>query len=403
MQKEVDIYDNINLGKLYREQGNANLSIRAFKYLLSKVSCQESPFLYNLILNELEISEKKIFLSSKPRQLGVNLTHRCNINCITCFYSRTPWDIPARTVQEIKDYLPYLQRVFWQGGEPFVSPHFEELFEKASTYSNLRQTIVTNGLLIDNAWVERLVRNKVVIIYSIDGVTKETYEFIRRGARFDDIIESLNILNKYRKNYFGDNFASFDFELIMQVTIMKYNYREMGQLVDFAKEYNFDGLNIIPIQNVSGPENIFLHKDEEALGYIGRTLPCIKRECRRHGIRLYIQLPQIKKSDVSLLKFSAKKKQSSKSVINRVRNNGLLCYWPWESLFILFEGKVKPYGFCRKDVEWNLSENSLDQIWNNKTMQLYRQNLIENRYLDFCDPRCSSGIISKDLLGREIK
>lgn len=392
------LYDTINLGRAYREDGEEGLAIRTFKYLLSRISGQDDPFLYNLVLNELEISEKRIVLSSKPRQLGVNLTHRCNINCIMCFYPANPWDIPEKTVKEIEGYLPYLQRIFWQGGEPFVSPYFEGLFEKASAYINLRQTVVTNGLLIDGAWAERLVKSRVAVIYSVDGVTKETYEFIRKGGRFETLIDSLNTLNRRRHAHSEKTALSADFELIMQATIMGYNWRQVDRLPEFAREHGFGALNIIPIQNTTGPENIFLHKDKEALDYIARAIPRIKDECGRSGIKLFIQLPGVE--GIPLEPGSEEKRDSG----CRAKNGAnMLCYWPWESLFMLHEGKIKPYGFCRNDAGWDLAENTLDQIWNNDQMQAYRRNIVENKYESFCDPRCYSGVLSDDLLGREIK
>jgi MoaA/NifB/PqqE/SkfB family radical SAM enzyme len=406
--QEVRIFREIHKCKLYREKAKYGLAIRKLEKILSRFSLENDPFFCNLVLNEIEINQKKIFLNSKPRQLGVNLTHNCNIHCRMCFYPDSPWDIPKKTVNEIKALLPYLQHVFWQGGEPFVSPYFEELFQEAVANPYLRQTVVTNGLLIDDNWAKKLVSNKATVIYSIDGVTKETFEYIRSGSRFEDLIRSLTTLNKYRKEHFKNKaFYPSDFSIIMQATIMKYNYREIEQFVKFAKEHEIDSMNIIPIQNVYNSENIFYHKDGGALEYLRKTIPLLEQEARRYGIKLYNQLPLDEQLN------SSSRRNNSINKINRVltfifsriqnRDNGMLCYWPWYSLFILFAGKTKPYGFCKNDVARDLNATSLEQIWNNEMMQRYRKKIIQKENSGFCESRCISGVIPKSQLGLEMR
>lgn len=392
--REFNIYRSINQSISYREEGRLELAVKKLEESFSGILHEEDPFLYNVILNELEINQKKIFLESKPRQLGVNLTHSCNIRCRMCFYPDSPWDIPKKTVDEIKAYMPYLQRVFWQGGEPFVSPYFEGLFQAAACNPNLRQTIITNGLLIDEKWAQELVSNKVSIVFSIDGITKETYEYIRRGARFQDLLESIRAINKYRKKISSCGGVNSDnFEIILQVTIMKYNYSQLGRILGFARKYKFDAINIIPIQDVQGEENIFANKDSEALCYLEENMPRLEEEARKNRVRFQSQLPNTQ--DINL--------QGAESVSPSVKGNSLPCYWPWYSLFILFAGTVKPYGFCRKEVEKGLSGSSLSQIWNNEEMQAYRKKVAENQHFGFCDLRCTSGIIDKRQLGLELR
>jgi len=397
LEKE-EILRYINRGRLYHKKGKYDLASKEFEKVFSGISHDDDPFIYNLALNEIEISQKKTILKSKPRQLGINLTHRCNINCLMCFYPSSPWDIPESIVKEVIDYLPYLQRVFWQGGEPFVYKHFEELFEKAANYQNLCQTIVTNGLLIDEKWAKRLVNSNTTVVISIDGAKKETYEYIRTGARYEDLINNLDILSRYKEKYCTNRHFPPRFELIMQTTILKSNYSEMGELLEFARKYKFDGLNLIPIQNVYGPENIFFYKNRQAIEHIEKVMPKLENEAKKYSIRLQNSLPSVSMGDdLDEPKKSEDKNKKHPPACN-FRDKNLFCFWPWLSLFILFAGKVKPYGFCRRDVEPNLNNRSLTEIWNNDFMQQYRQKLIDNVNLDFCDPRCYSGILEQDLM-----
>lgn len=397
--EELALCKVLRRAKLDRERGKSEWARRKLLKCLSALSGESSPFLYNIALNELEIIEKKVFLESKPRQLGVNLTHRCNIHCRMCFYPQSPWDLPENTVREIKQLLPYLQRVFWQGGEPFVSPFFKELFAQGTLNPNLRQTIVTNGLLIDEEWADKFVTNRVSLVFSIDGITEQTYEYIRTGGRFAQVLHVLDILLEKRREHDGyRKLYPWDFEMILQVTVMKYNYRELEGLVDFAIKHKFRALNIIPIQNVQGEENIFFHHDKDAMEYIAKVMPRLQRQAQRARIRFQNQLPDV--DEIRPLR----EKQKTNFKNHAVSSDGILsCYWPWYGLFILFEGRTKPYGFCRDDVEWNLTDNSLQQIWNNRKMQTYREKIIQKQNIGFCEQRCTSGIIERSQLGTELK
>ncbi len=339
-----------------------------------------SYFFKNQILNESEISQKKIILKSKPTDLRVTLTNRCNLNCIMCSDWRlSSWDIPKKTVKEIITLFPYLQYILWQGGEVFLSDYFEELFEKAASYPNIRQDITTNGLFIDERWAERLVKANVNLIFSIDGVTKETYEYIRREAKFEDLLKSIDMVNKYREKNINDKLTYKKINFIVHVVIMKSNYHQLSQFVDFANEYKFDTLQFAPIHSVTWSENIFLHKDPEAADYLERITPEILKKTKEYKINLLNWLPSIKKeSNSNYLTEPERLAEPTKQ---------MQCYWPWRCLFIGTAGWVTPHCLCKEDIG-NVYKNSLDKLWNNELMQSYRKRILNNDYKNICVSGC---------------
>ncbi len=392
---------HLMLANAYRKYGQYDLSVKEFEKVLSVSSRKNEPFFNNKILNEIEISQRKTVLESKPRFFEVSLTSRCNLKCVMCEVWKKPWDIPKETVKEVIEYLPYLGRLRLSGGEVFLSEYFEKLIEKSSYYPNVRMAINTNGLLIDEEWAKKLVKGNIDLTYSIDGVTKDTYEYIRKGAKFEDLLRSINLINKYKEKYLGDRHKIV---IGMHIVIMKSNYRQLGQVVDFAQKYNFVFLSINPIQDISGPENIFLHKDREAVNFIKKIMPEVIEKARDCGIILHNRLPEIEdavlyQEDLNIHnKTSANDKNSFE--YSDEKNSELLCHWPWQHLFVGFCGGVKPLCICRKEVG-NIHRNSLKGIWNNRMMQLYRQRLLEDNYLDLCNHRCISGLILREDSGFE--
>lgn len=342
------------------------------------MSKENSLFLENKRLNKEEIKEKKTILSSKLTSLICALTNRCNIRCIMCDTWRTHWEIPQKTYEEIRSLLPYLEHVIWLGGEVFLSKYFEELIEETKKYPQLEQRINTNGLLITEEWAEKLFQSNIELIYSIDSVTKKTYEYIRKGAHFENLIKSLEIIKKMRKKY------NKKFHLRMNVVMMKSNYHEIGKFIDFAKEYEFDLVQLMPIAGEDTPEHIFSSKNKnvEILKFLDSVTEEVQKKAHEYNIELLNSLPAFKSS------FQETEKTTSVS-----NKEGLFCYLPWQQLLIYPDGDVKFGCFCLHPIG-NILKNSIEEIWNSKDAQLYRRKIAANDYRDLCSDRCVQGRIS---------
>jgi MoaA/NifB/PqqE/SkfB family radical SAM enzyme len=394
-----EVEKSIRLGKAYRENGRCDLSVREFE----KISYPgDDLYLSNLIHNEIEISQGETILYSKPRGLGITLTNKCNIRCIMCSVWQNTWDIPEKTIKEIIRLFPYLEKIFYQGGEVFLSPYFEEILDKAMLYPNLRQDINTNGLLIDKRWAEKLVKVNANIIFSIDGVTKETYEHIRRGAKFENLLKSIDILNKYRCASADNNTSALKkCSTLINLVVMKSNYHELPNFVDFARQYRFDRLQVTPV-DIGNSENIFRFKDEKALNFIRDVIPEMLKKGDDYGVSVLNWLPMsgeyAQDMQAGCIQSHVATENDSKHSRHSSRPNRLSCYWPWQFLFIDWGGKIRPQCFCRKEAG-NVQDESIEEIWNNQIMQEYRRRLFINDCEHWCDNRCASGSIPKESLG----
>ncbi|MDD4894255.1 MAG: radical SAM protein, partial [Candidatus Omnitrophica bacterium] len=124
-------------------------------------------------------------LGSRVRRLGIVLTSECNINCIMCERKLNNFTLPRQALEQIIGFFPYLDSIMWQGGEVFMVDYFKDFFEQASKFPQLAQEINTNGLLITQEWSEAIAKANTRMIFSIDSTDKDTYEYIRKGARFE--------------------------------------------------------------------------------------------------------------------------------------------------------------------------------------------------------------------------
>ncbi len=381
---------NFDLGKVYRDLNMPDLAIREFKKALTVGNNSNDTFIKNKVLNEIEITEKKIILESKVRAIVAMIINRCNLRCIICNIWKSSWQASQKTMGELVRLFPYIEDMVWEGGEVLLMQGFEDILNEATRYPHLKQVIFTNGLLFTEKIIEKLFRGRVDIVFSIDGVTKETYEYIRRGGKFDRLIRNLSMIKEAKEKYGGI------IETYLNPVIMKSNYSEIERFIDFAKEYNFNAITFTPIRGKFGDENIFESNDIEALGYIKKISPKIARKAYEYGIILnnWLPVPQegicnSAEQNVACGNSNANEVSSGDKTDRRI-----ICYAPWQRLVIDSEGQVRPFVFCLNKWIGNTDQSSLEEIWNSEGMQEYRKKIINHDYMDICQPECISGQVA---------
>lgn len=342
--------------------------------------------LRNRLLNELEIAQGKTVIESRPRRLTVTLSNKCNLSCIMCLTSRFNWEIARDRIEEIFSLFPYLEKVMWQGGEVFALDFFEEILSTGFKYPHLRHSIVTNGQLIDERTAERLVSNNVELTVSVDGVTREVYEYIRRGASFDRLLANLKLISELKKK------SKSGMVMNLNVAVMKSNYGQLADFIEFGREYGFNFICLMPIHiHLKTPEDIFTNNDAQALAYITQASKRVDELAAKYGIRVENRLPRLSEECPE---------HEDGPGPGDDNTSKLLCHIPWQQLLVDYDGTVRPDCLCRPEKSaGNLSDgHSLDQIWNSQVMQEYRKRIVDNSYTGWCNPICSSGKICQSHL-----
>jgi MoaA/NifB/PqqE/SkfB family radical SAM enzyme len=318
-----------------------------------------------------------------------------------CEVRKIDWQIPEKIIQEVASLFPYLQEIIWQGGEVFLVDYFRELLKQAGPYPNLVHEITTNGHLINEEWLDILNKINLNLNISIDGVTRQTYEYIRKGSRFEDLIKTLGFLNQAKDRGEGKSLV-----LVMIVTVMRSNYYELEKIVDFARRYNFDRVVLQPIKgNYDNDENIFFYNDIKILRYIEELKPSIRKEAEDAGIKLVEWLPTFFGTKRS---FPCGSDNGDKG--KRESQRRLVCYAPWQQMFVEWGGGVYPHCLCIQDGPGNepkkvgnVLRESLSEIWNGEKMQRFRRKILDGDFLELCNPDCLNGLISSDCRDIPIK
>lgn len=145
------------------------------------------------------MSDTHRLLPDWPEEVIVEVTNHCNLRCRHChFHGQTaPRRRPLghmdpsvwrRVLDDMARWRKPVTLLTHGAGEPLLYPHLTELLAAAKRLSHVRVGFMTNGMLLDAAWAERLLNLQVdFLALSIDGVDPSTHDAVRRNAQLQQI------------------------------------------------------------------------------------------------------------------------------------------------------------------------------------------------------------------------
>lgn len=213
-------------------------------------------------------------LHCHPSIFNLSNYEACNLHCIMCGRDHRllpgshPPDYVARTAKDLEHYFgEEITIVLTGNGDPLARRDTRELLQSfpADRYPNVRFALITNGLLLNRKMWEQIKHcNFTWANVSIDAATKQTYEKIRRGGKWEVLMESLQILKEAKaEGKFSD--------VAINMTVMRSNYKEITLFVETARRFGFRAI-FSKIRGHWGDENIFELNDEEALEHLREIL-----------------------------------------------------------------------------------------------------------------------------------
>ncbi len=220
-----------------------------------------------------------------PRVMEFELENTCNLQCIMCdgYFSsairrhrekqppqRSPYD--ADFVRQLAEFMPHLEEMKFLGGEPFLIGIYYDIWaEVARVNPGVKIHITTNATTLNPRTTTLLGKMagaglEVSFAVSIDSVRKETYEAIRVGACYEQVMENIAWLSDYTKKR--------NAHLAFSVCPMAINRFEVPDLVGFASEKGI----LVAYNTVLKPPGQALrflnHEDlDELVAYYERRMP----------------------------------------------------------------------------------------------------------------------------------
>jgi len=320
----------------------------------------------NKLINTEEFENNKTILSSFPLNIFLELTRNCNCYCRMCSRKnntyRNKLDMPFELFRRVADLLfPYAQCVDLRGfGESTILKNWTEIVNYALQY-DCKFGIFTNLSVVDDRMWEKLIKNDFWLEVSFDGATKKTYEFIRRGAKFDNVICNLRHVVLCIKNY--EKPIS---NLSLAVTVQKNNLLELPDIMKIAGEIGIRRIRLNPVSTrPRDKNNLFFHKDL-VLKQVSQALKIAKEFNLKVSFQASLGTFALEKA----LGFEVQKR----------------CRRPWSNLFVYYNGDVGPCDciIAEPFVFGSLNKDSFREIWNNASYQIFRRNVHSANRIDHC-------------------
>ena len=175
-----------------------------------------------------------------PSVMEFELSNECNLGCIMCtgefssFIRKHVEKLPpipsvydSEFIRQLEEFIPYLEETKFYGGEPFLVPIYQEIWDLIIKLNpKTRISVQTNATILTERIKNLLEGGMFHINVSIDSLQKERYESIRRNAVFEKVMENIRHLRAYtlRKNtFFGLSFC-----------LMRNNWDEAPDFIRFC-------------------------------------------------------------------------------------------------------------------------------------------------------------------------
>jgi MoaA/NifB/PqqE/SkfB family radical SAM enzyme len=300
-----------------------------------------------------------------PERLHVELTSRCNFKCITCRHGFEPFgeDLSDEACNIlINDIIPCLKEIELQGtGESLLYKNFWKVFSAAKE-NNCRIVLITNAALLNQELIQLFTGSNMQLVVSLDGANESTFKMHRPIGDFRSIISKFKMINEYR-----DTTDNNDFSLVINTVVTRYNYYELNELIDLACLYSIDFVFASEVRECMPDKNTWekLRLDN----------------CNNRGeIMEYIDLATqyAKKKEIGFCFNPCK--------VNNERKKDI-CISPWKHIYLHANGDLSVC--CELDNSFgNINSSSITDIWNGKSLNEFRNNMIMKEYNHHCLSCC---------------
>lgn len=315
------------------------------------------------------VLQQKLF--EGPRHVVIDLTNRCNTNCIACWtYSpllqkeNRPDKSWYKESLELDSLLALIEDLhemgverirFTGGGEPLLFKGVDRLISEIKS-RGIWLAITTNGILLDDERIDLLRRLKVdEIAISLWAATGETYKKIHPKSKSE---EFWNIMSSMEKLKTGEWSPSIH----MLNVINRLNVHEIEKMADLARNLRFDSVYFTLVDSMDDTKSLLLNKEDRLF-----ALDQIRRLKARYPAH---------QEDLNFDNFQGfedrLREVSNDQEYDRHKLDSLPCTMGWHFARITADGFVAP---CCKGVEYKMGNINVDRfkkIWVNQKYNAFR-------------------------------
>lgn len=335
-----------------------------------------------------------------PWWVCLTSTTVCNLKCIMCNQFLDPHspkvimadEVYERVVEQIYPFAQTMQLSTF--GEPLMTPRMDQKLDDLERHG-VRLEMVSNGTLMmkDSSFRERLLRNLGTITFSMDGAERATYNAIRQGGDYDEVVDNITRFCDIRSAQPPERRPALKFNFIL----MKRTLHEAPKFVEMCKAWGADlvtFLHLVTFHDSLRDESPNRHRAEtnhwqdrirETAAALGVTVTVPPNFT---DTRSPTQSPG---ASTALLAAEPAAPAAAPRAAPPVavaeppgRMPAKCCWFLWQRIYIAPHGDVVPCCVAGMPSFGNLMHTPAAEVWNSPVYQQYRSRVFTPHPLGKC-------------------
>ncbi|OVE78102.1 hypothetical protein BVX98_01375 [bacterium F11] len=170
------------------------------------------------------------------KSLKILFGEKCNISCIMCPQDhKRELSIDHERMAQNLDLTPF-ESIEIQGGEPMFIRSANRFYDYAASHKK-KVSFLTNGLLMNTNWAEKIAKHSGWIYVSLNAATKKTHEIVNRGSEWEKVMKNIQMLRTARNEH------NTNLKIKGHMTIVKENIDEIPEFIQQHKAFGFDEID----------------------------------------------------------------------------------------------------------------------------------------------------------------
>lgn len=331
------------------------------------------------------------FARAMPTWINLTSTTACNLKCFMCNQFLDP-NSPKEMLDEqiyekvVRELYPYARTMQLSAfGEPLMTPRMAQKLDDLERYG-VKLEMVTNGTLMmrESRFREQLLRCLELVTFSMDGATRATYNSVRTGADFDEVVHNITRFSERRLELPAASRPKLNFNYIL----MRRTVAEAPRFVEMVHRWGGD--QIVFNHLVTFHPSLKGESLNYCRAYANEWQDRTREVAKALGVTISIP-PNFTELDSPAPAVAAAAAGAAggeaKPAAKPARPCGpppIRCWFLWQRIYLTPFGDVVPCCLAAMPHFGSLKKDTFFDIWNGPTYQSYRQHVFTERPLGKC-------------------
>jgi MoaA/NifB/PqqE/SkfB family radical SAM enzyme len=327
------------------------------------------------------------FARAMPTWINLTSTTVCNLKCFMCNQFLDP-ESPKQMMddevyeQVVRELYPYARTMQLSAfGEPLMTPKMDQKLDDLERYG-MKLEMVSNGTLMmrESRFREQLLRTLELVTFSMDGATRPTYNSVRTGAEFNEVVSNISRFAELRLALPKEKRPRMNFNFIL----MRRTVAEAPKFVEMVHRWGGD--HIVFNHLVTFHPSLKGESLNYCRAYANEWQDRTREVAKDLGVAITIP-PNFQDVAPPSERPAAAPVAAPVTVAKPARPCGpppIKCWFLWQRVYITPSGEVVPCCLAGMPNFGSMRQQPFYDVWNGPTYRDYRKHVFTDKPLGKC-------------------